>query len=178
MAAGAGCSGRRLQGLVGASAGLGDVPPPEMPTCNGRALWAIVGAITLSSPLLVLLTQVHLGAGSRLGCESRRELLCLCILAAPNSCWSLTAVCLPQQRWIRPDPQDFAKADAGHRGRYVSRWACFAMLVYQHQMPCCSNASLLRGLLCSWISVSLGRFSLLRPALISVFCGTWLRLLR
>ncbi|EFN50888.1 hypothetical protein CHLNCDRAFT_141703 [Chlorella variabilis] len=21
------------------------------------------------------------------------------------------------QRWIRPDPQDFAKADAGHRGR-------------------------------------------------------------
>lgn len=39
-----------------ASALAAPSPPVEYP-CDGRAMWAIVGALTLSSPILVLLTQ-------------------------------------------------------------------------------------------------------------------------
>jgi hypothetical protein len=41
------------EGAAGGEGGGGTEPY----VCNGRALWSIVGAITLSSPLLVLLTQ-------------------------------------------------------------------------------------------------------------------------
>ena len=31
-------------------------------TCNGRALWGIIGCITLTSPLLMLVLQARLGS--------------------------------------------------------------------------------------------------------------------
>ncbi|KAL4420864.1 hypothetical protein ABPG77_002823 [Micractinium sp. CCAP 211/92] len=54
------------RGLVAAAAGEGD-SAGEQPAayCDGRRLWLIVGLITLSSPVLVLLTQRWLRPGSR-----------------------------------------------------------------------------------------------------------------
>lgn len=52
-------SGGWLRSLAEAAGGGGGPAGGDEPyVCNGRALWSIVGAITLSSPLLVLLTQV------------------------------------------------------------------------------------------------------------------------
>jgi hypothetical protein len=36
---------------------LSPSPPVTAPPCNGAALWTIIGLITLSSPLLILITQ-------------------------------------------------------------------------------------------------------------------------
>lgn len=58
-AAGTGGALRRL--LEAAAAAAGGAPAEGQPTCDGRSLWTIVGCITLSSPLLVLLTQVGVG---------------------------------------------------------------------------------------------------------------------
>ncbi len=63
---GQGSAGRKLLtamtgGIVGAWNGLHMRALEEEPPvgeCNGRMLWLIVGLITLSSPLLILLTQV------------------------------------------------------------------------------------------------------------------------
>lgn len=62
----------------GAAGGEGGPGGGEPYVCNGRALWSIVGAITLSSPLLVLLTQVGCMAGvGRVGAQPQpRPLVC------------------------------------------------------------------------------------------------------
>lgn len=54
---GEGGPGRRLLQAAARALGVGGDEPP-VSECNGRALWLIVGCITLSSPLLILLTQV------------------------------------------------------------------------------------------------------------------------
>lgn len=53
---GDGGASRRLLGLM-TGRGLAAPGDPEPYSCNGRMLWTIVGLITLSSPLMVLLTQ-------------------------------------------------------------------------------------------------------------------------
>lgn len=82
--------GSWLQGFAAAggggagAAGLGDgeaagPPPPPGVTCDGRMLWLIVGCITLSSPLLVLLTQVGVAACMR---------VCVCAPCSTRwGCW-------------------------------------------------------------------------------------------
>jgi hypothetical protein len=57
---GDGGASRRLLGLL-TGRGLAAPGDPEPYSCNGRMLWTIVGLITLSSPLMVLLTQVGCG---------------------------------------------------------------------------------------------------------------------
>ena len=57
-----GAGGRRLlAALTGGLAGGAGGPAAE---CDGRTLWGIVGVLTLSSPLAILLTQVGKGLGS------------------------------------------------------------------------------------------------------------------
>ncbi|KAL4424382.1 hypothetical protein ABPG75_001683 [Micractinium tetrahymenae] len=62
-ASGSGGWVRSLAAAAGGEGGAGGEAPAAY--CDGRMLWLIVGAITLSSPLLVLLTQRWLRPGPR-----------------------------------------------------------------------------------------------------------------
>ena len=59
---------------LGDGEAAGPPPPPGVYTCDGRMLRLIVGCITLSSPLLVLLTQV---------CATKH----VCPLLPQKGCW-------------------------------------------------------------------------------------------
>lgn len=81
-------SGGWLRSLAEGPAGGESVPGgDETYVCNGRALWSIVGAITLSSPLLVLLTQVGCMAGCGEGGSAAATKAPLC------RCWRDVAAC-------------------------------------------------------------------------------------
>ena len=103
--------------LLGAGGSpAGDVAPPPSPpyACEGRMLWFIVSAITLTSPLLILLTQVSSscvwGGGRYVGMHqapSRSSSPGLPHLACTTAC---------VQRWVRPGPHDFTRLAAAREG--------------------------------------------------------------
>lgn len=113
----------RGRALLGAGGGGGAEPVAE---CNGRMLWLIVGLLTLTSPIVILITQVGRQPGwPRSACRQ-----CVCALFRPGFLTSAAHVAhlptmsprhgsplsmppLPSllmlQRWIRPTKDDFAK---------------------------------------------------------------------
>lgn len=64
--------------------------------CNGRALWSIVGAITLSSPLLVLLMQVGIHCCCCWYCG------CCCVRAAADAVDAVPPLPLVLRRCCSP----------------------------------------------------------------------------
>ena len=124
-----------LLGAVSGDAAPGPVPGGSY--CDGRRLWAIVGAITVSSPLLVLFTQVlRAGLSCSVGAQCMRgwplqpwstHPSCTVSVGASSPPPSLSYIPGPfapshEQHWLRPDPRDFHKLDAVTQGvRYVWR---------------------------------------------------------
>ena len=78
-------------------------------TCHGSAMWGLVTLLTLTSPLLILLTQARFLKGGAVGVSTLKEY-------CPSSRHAYHFLFLPQ-KWVRPAPEtDEARDASSHPG--------------------------------------------------------------